>query len=413
MKLAKLISIQYTAISSLILLAGGILFYFFIQASLKSAAETALRTEKQAILLNIQETGEIPKSNYLADITPIYEEEILPDFFEHAAINKEGYTGTRHFLNFIFCCNAKGGYYSVTLQHSLLGASSLIRSVVLSMIFIFVLLGVGLAVANVQLLNRNMMPFSKTLESIQAYDVRTNPDVVFVNTRIEEMQELNTQLNSFINKINVDYKNLKEYNENISHEIQTPLAVIRGKIEQILNSPDLSERNVELIGAAYSNAIELSKIIRGLTLISKIDNLEFKKEEVVLKDLVDKTMVKFEDFYQMKNIKTFVRIDPTYTIQINAELADVLMNNIFKNALNHNVEDGMFEVRQEQTQIMFMNTSPKSSETKFDFKRFKTQSLDVSSTGIGVSIVKKICDTHGFNLDYYSKNKMHIMAIEF
>jgi signal transduction histidine kinase len=393
--------------------AGGFLFYFMIQSSIESTAKEILQLEQQTILRNIKEANEIPSSNYIVDITPIIENEQKPAFYKHATVKKLEYEKPRHFLNYTFCCQVKGNYYSVVLQHSLLENSSIFQTILLAIILILVCLEISLVLMNMHLMKKNLKPFHETLNKIKNYDVISNPYINLEKVKIDEFNDLNNNLCSLIQKINQDYKNLKEYNENISHEIQTPLAVIRNRLEAIFNQPGLPDEALNLIGSAYNNAIELSKIIRGLTLISKIDNLEFKKEKLNLLDQLTKVKENFSEFFASKNITVSFMVKENFEITINSALADILMNNVFKNALTHNVENGVFDIKQENKKIIFMNSSDTTNEMNLDYKRFKTQSLDVSSTGIGLSIIKKICDTHGFGIEYYSKNKMHLIVIEF
>lgn len=413
MKLTKHINIVYTIFSLLTVVLGGFVFFFIFQSSIIKSAKETLLVEKQSILTNIKETNEVPKSNYIIDITPIYKDEVLKDHFKEELISKKEYATPRPVLHLVFSTEAQGGFYTITLQHSLVKTNSLIQSTITTLSIIFSFLVIGSVVFSSKFMKMTLRPFYNTLYQISNFDLTRNKSLRLKKSRIFEFNQLNDIILNLAKKINNDYQNLKEYNENISHEVQTPLAVVRNKIEALLNTGELDEQQLKLMSSAYSNCIELSKIIKGLTLISKIDNLEFEKQTINLSEYIEKLHSNFSDFFEIKNINFSSKVDKNYSINIHASLADVLLNNIFKNAVNHNVENGLFEIQQKGDEVYFMNSSSKTSNQDIQIKRFRTKSLDVSSTGIGLSIIKKICDTHNFDLQYYSKNKMHILVVKF
>ncbi|WP_332913152.1 sensor histidine kinase [Algoriphagus boritolerans] len=73
---------------------------------------------------------------------------------------------------------------------------------------------------------------------------------------------------------------MKEFSENLSHEIQTPSAVIRGKLEHLINE-NITEKQAELISSAYKNNERITHIVRSLGMLAKLENEEFEAPETI------------------------------------------------------------------------------------------------------------------------------------
>jgi len=122
---------------------------------------------------------------------------------------------------------------------------------------------------------RLWLPFYETIKKINSYDIKNKTLITFPETNIAEFGKLNAVLSSMSQKIREDFFNLKEFTENASHEIQTPLAIIKSKIELLVQSENLSENQVELIQTIDQSVTRLSKLNSGLLLITKIENNQY------------------------------------------------------------------------------------------------------------------------------------------
>jgi signal transduction histidine kinase len=211
-----------------------------------------------------------------------------------------------------------------------------------------------------------------------------------------------------------EYVAIKEFSENASHELQTPVAILRNKVE-MLSETYISEEQAVLLGD-MQNAIEkLSKIHRSLTLLAKLENNEYTvSEQIKFCKIAKDVLAAYEDRIGMKNISVKTSIDKSIMLKIHPVLADMLMNNLLGNAVRHNVQDGSIEVVLTQKKLVVKNTGlPPVMPTEELFKRFKKSNQCSDSVGLGLAIVKQICDVSGFGISYSYKNQLHILQVDF
>src|SRR5690606_32582196 len=114
-----------------------------------------------------------------------------------------------------------------------------------------------------------------------------------------EFRQLNSFVEQMVGKARRDYRSVKEFSENASHEMQTPLAIARGKLELLLETNNLDTEQTRLIQSAQQSLGKLSKLGEALTLLTKIDNKEFaSRAEVDFSRIVNNCLVNFEDLAQ-------------------------------------------------------------------------------------------------------------------
>ena len=237
----------------------------------------------------------------------------------------------------------------------------------------------------------------------------------FAKTNTYEFDVLNDTLNDLTKKIQDDFVNLKEFTENASHEIQTPLAIIKSKLELSLHDPLLPENQRTHIHLAYESAIRLSKLNEALLLLSKIENRQFTEEtDVDLAGLINERIAQVEDLTGFRNIIVFLDLTAPFQVKMNRYLAEILVNNLLGNAIKHNVTNGEIRVSGDQHKLSISNTGlPLTIEPSKLFKRFVKQSVNNESTGLGLAIAKEICVTHHLLLEYSYHNQFHTLTITF
>ena len=217
-----------------------------------------------------------------------------------------------------------------------------------------------------------------------------------------------------IERINRDFINLKNLTSNTSHEIQTPLAIIRSKAELLLQSEDLSKEQANLICGIIKSSTRLSKLNESLLLITKIENNQFTESELVNPSETLKVQIEnFKPLIDSKNQELQSDINDGI-IKINTLLLDVLLVNLLKNAIWHNIDNGFIRVEYIDFRLKVSN-SGKEPEFPIEriFERFTKGGGRNESNGLGLSIVKMICDSYKIPVQYDFRDKLHIFEIEF
>ncbi len=252
-------------------------------------------------------------------------------------------------------------------------------------------------------------PFYTTLNKLTNYRM-TEPLPIFPKTDIDEFNRLNSGVNELLHKIASDYKRTKEFNENASHELQTHLAVIRANSEKLLNSNTLNTTQVQTI---LNTTISLSNIQKSLLIYSKIGNLEYNNRITLnIKELVEESLELFYEVIEIRNI-TLARDLEDCLIKMDSGLAKIMINNLIKNSVKHNYQDGVIKIKLNSVSFSIENSG---LEYKGDpnelLERFTIGKK--GNLGIGLSIVKQICELYKFKISYQiNQNAIHKITINF
>jgi signal transduction histidine kinase len=211
-----------------------------------------------------------------------------------------------------------------------------------------------------------------------------------------------------------DYSSIKEFMENITHEIQTPLAVINSKIERCIQDENLSNEQAVLLADASKAVNKLFNINKGLTLLSKLDNKQFNHPtEINITSLIKQRLIYFSDFIENKKLIVTENLSEEIDVVMEESLSDVLIDNLIKNAIQHNILNGKILLSAKQNQLIISNTGVAPTEpTEELFKRFHSQSPN-QSLGLGLSIAKKIAEYYGYGITYNYQNELHTINIDF
>ncbi len=304
--------------------------------------------------------------------------------------------------------------YELSIRESYIESDDLISSILYPVILLFIVLLIGFFLINWFISKKLWNPFYKTLEQLKEYKIDNNP-VKFDDAGIKEFSELNSVLTTMTKKIYADYISQKQFIENASHEIQTPLAVMKSKIELLIQSSTLSENDMQIIQSVYNASNKLSALNKALLLLSKIENQQFKDiEKIQFKSFIEKILENLEDIISLKNIsvKKDCQAEPVHTM--NPILADILIGNLLQNAIRHNISGGSITIELKEKSIIISNTSASSVKNTAElFQRFRKNEASTESIGLGLAIVKEICDTNSIQINYDCKESIHSIQLYF
>jgi len=274
---------------------------------------------------------------------------------------------------------------------------------------------IALLVANRHSSRQGWKVFYDTIEKINNYDVNSHETFSLNQSDIKEFADLNRVLLVMTERIKNDYINLKEYIENASHEIQTPLAIINSKMELLLQTGDMTEKQYKMVADAYEASIRLSRLDKTLILLAKIENRQFPDSKPVNPAImINDQLESLEDLIHSKKIKVIKKLDDQIAIQMNPYLTEILLVNLIKNAIRHNITGGELIVELSSSRLRIANSGPPlKMDPEMLFKRFQKSSPSPESLGLGLAIVQKICDMYGFKVGYSYQNEMHEMIVEF
>ncbi len=212
------------------------------------------------------------------------------------------------------------------------------------------------------------------------------------------------------------YINQKQFVENASHEIQTPLAIIRSKVDLLMEQAELSAETAALIMDIADANNRLSRLNHTLILLSKIQNNQFiERQGVDILQLIKKNIESLKDYYLDDMPGITFEAGQEVTLTANPELLDMLCSNLLRNAVIHNIPGGMVSINLNPDQLSIENTGLHLHiDPQLLFERFRTaDDKTKKTTGLGLSIVKQICELHGYHISYNLVNEKHRITISF
>jgi signal transduction histidine kinase len=306
-------------------------------------------------------------------------------------------------------------YLKLTLFDVIVESDDIMDGVFNALWRLFLFLGIVMVITSFLISRSLFKPFNKTLQKLKNFNIKELQPIKLKQSNTHEFNQMNQFIEQMTEKVNRDYRNLKEFSENASHEIQTPLAIAKGKLELLLQSNDLDEKKMDMIESAYKSIDHISKLGSSLTLLSKIENLEFSDgQQTAISDLLKKALKDFEELFLMKQIQVESSISEDVTLRNNPDLLKILINNLLTNALRHNQEGGRIKIELNQNEFMIANTGePLKIAPEQLFERFKKDRQSGSSLGLGLAIVQKICDISGYTINYSFKDKWHQFRVDF
>jgi signal transduction histidine kinase len=409
----------YTFLSFVII--GIILFTSIRHIVLKQVSETLL-TEKQIIQEQLEHTDTVP------DFSDIFNHQIEVTVYKHRLMTSEVFvdsvlydTLTRNPVDYrflIFTSNtADNRGFIIKTSQSIEDENRLLYEIfgIITTSFAFLSLILIIIISSV---SRGLWgSFYNTLFNIQRFDMKTNSEFKPVPTRITEFNQLNQVLKTLTDKIKSEYINLKEFSENASHEIQTPLTVIRMRIEQILQSSDINDDLANNLILISKSVDKISRINQALTLISKIENRQYSDTILInINQKVTEVLAQFQDFIEARQLKINMEAIENVDLQMNPDLADFLFTNLIGNAIKHNIDRGWISILLNRKELILRNAGKDPRiNTNLLFLRFRKaeHSSDSSGLGLGLAIVKKVTDLYGMNIDYDYSEFIHTLRISF
>lgn len=308
-----------------------------------------------------------------------------------------------------------GKKFTYVEKSNLVEMEGMVFSIAAMFIFIIIILLVGIIILSKRLASKIWKPFYHTLKQIEDFEIDKNKAPHFTPTDIDEFDRLNKSLERLIEKNTAIYKSQREFVENAAHELQTPLALFQTKIDTLSQLPNLTKEHSQLLGSLNNDVSRLNRLNKNLLLLSKIENDSyFEKQPVILNDYIKKHLDFFSEQAKSKSISIVVEFDKPLQINSNPVLTEVLINNLFLNAIRHNTKDGKIIITTSDKTITFSNTGPETSlNINKLFNRFSKSDPSAQGNGLGLAIVKKIIELNNWDITYDFQDGLHSFTVKF
>ena len=260
-------------------------------------------------------------------------------------------------------------------------------------------------------------PFDDTLQKAEQFNLAQSDIPLFADTDIEEFNRLNQSLERLMSKDKETYLIQKEFTENASHELQTPLAIIRSKLD-LLMQEELGEKEMKLVSDLYQLTMRMGHLNRNLLLLAKIENAQYTTlQEVDVADMVSESLPLYEALQDSTTLRLIAN-SLHLKVQANPVLLECLLKNLIVNAIRHSPSKGEIQLIVGDNQLIISNESidgknGKPLNAKTLFQRFRSGDNQQKGNGLGLAIVKAICDFHHWSIEYHFKDGKHQFIVHF
>ncbi|WP_316809097.1 sensor histidine kinase [Pedobacter agri] len=416
MKLAQRYNRANLITSFIILTITGVIYYVAIHFILTRNLDKDLVIEEKEIESYVKNYGRLPdpgdflhqKVTYrlLERDKKIERDFIFDNFYDET--EKENEPGRSLVTNVVV--NEEN--YQVVISKSRVESEDLVQLIFLITITVTVLLLITLLLINRFVLRRIWRPFYATLNMMKAFNLTQKEEIDALPTNIDEFNELNESAVAMASRVRQDYKELKSFTDNASHEMMTPLAIVNSKLDSLLQTGTFSDSQGEILKDIYYANGRLIKLNQSLLLLAKIENnLIPEIQQIDISKLLADKIALFNELLEMEGLTLTSNLEYC-SVNMSSYLADILLNNLLANSIRHNIPGGEIVVSLANNQLQISNTGETGQLEQRLFERF-SKSAASEGTGLGLAISKQICTLYGYSISYVYVGNHHQFLIKF
>ena len=410
MKLLTKTSLNFISASVLFFLVGSMAMYFSVRNIIAEDLQNRLLQQKNEFIFTAQQKKVTDLTSELVFVQEIKKEQ-LNSFSDTVFIINDQYILYRK-LQFTYLQDKQ--QYKVSILQSQSQSDLLIVKIVIMNVGFAVLFFLIVFFVNRKSIKNALKVFYSTIRKLEDFEVSKAEELSLDTAEVDEVKKLNAVFEKMSEQIRQDFEAQKEYTENVAHELQTPLAIISSKADELMQADNLSKQQMEQLALLMETTNRLSKINQALIFLTKIDNRFYREGATFsLNDLIKEKLTLFEEVIKEKNIQLEVDLSDITHIYMDKYLAETMVINLLKNAIVHNEQGGLLHIKlANQSLIIYNSGKPLTFPESDIFKRFIRSDHNKKSLGIGLSIVKRICELYNFTVNYQFKEK-HIFTIYF
>lgn len=419
MKLIYRIVLRLSIVLVAVLSIWAILFYYAIVKEINDEADDSLEDYAEMILIRFLRNEKLPAKDIGSNNQFFISEISAESYLNHSPIcfydsmiyiNEKKEEEPARVLTNIFEDN-QGRFHKLMIMTPTFERQDMIESILFWIVIIYLALIIVIILTNVLVFYSSMKPLYVLLHWLDNYKVG-KPVKLNNPTEITEFQKLNDASERYASRVEHFFEKQKQFIDNASHELQTPLAICQNRLEMLMEDGQLSENQLEEIGKTYHSLQNISRLNKSLLLLSRIDNGQYMEaKDINFNSLIKRFLSDFEEVYSYKNILVQFTENKTKMVLMNESLATILITNLLKNAFVHNVDNGKIQIIVEYKTVIFKNTGKEILDANLIFERFYQGSKRDDSTGLGLSIVDSICRFYKFKLSYSFDDSWHCFEI--
>ena len=250
-----------------------------------------------------------------------------------------------------------------------------------------------------------LKPFKVLASDIESINANNLKNELKIDNPNDEIGIIKSSVNQMLHRLDESFQRQKRFASNVSHELKTPLTVMK-TYGQILDESSTLDEYQEV------NAVQLKNIDRMITLVD--DFMMFSEEEILIndhinvKECLEAVIDDLKPLMDKKKLELDVKVDDLY-IMSNKSLFSRLLYNLINNAIKYNKDNGKIYITLEDMRLSIRDTGIgiDDEHIKHIFEPLycvdKSRSRELGGSGLGLAIVRNICKTLGYKVEVYSK----------
>ena len=420
MKLFHLVMWRMSAILVVILTCWAVLFYLAVMEEVNDEVDDSLSDYAESLIIRSLSGEKMPDTSngsnnqyFLYDVSAEYAASYPKISYrdEMVYITAKGETEPARILMTIFQKD-DGGYMELVVYTPTIEKYDLQRAILGWIVFLYVLLLLMILAVNAWVFYRNMRPLYTLLKWLENYRLGSKREPLDESLRIVEFRKLNEAANLFSERSEQLYEQQKLFIGNASHEMQTPLAICRNRLEMLMEDDTLTEKQLSELMKTHRTLENLTRLNKSLLLLCKIENRQFTDvKPICLNELLLHYLDDYKEVYAYRCVQVIIHVEDCFRLEMSESLATVLLTNLLKNAFVHTEEGGTITLTFTASSFEIRNTGEAPLDKDRIFERFYKEGKKEGSTGLGLALVDSICKAYRLHLSYRFEDGMHIFTI--
>lgn len=306
----------------------------------------------------------------------------------------------------------EGGYHELTVSLPTVEREVLSDHILWWTVLLFVCLFVAVIMIGIIVVAYQMKPLRALLGWLDDYSLGNGNAAVPVNTDVVEFKKLAEAAQNAAERFERQYEERKIFIGNISHELQTPLAVCSNRVEMMLDGMSLDEKTTEELVRIHRSLRQVIRLNKTLLLLSKIENGQFpEKKEIDFAEFFGTETAEFDEMYSYKHVAADIICKSDFKFSMNEELARVLVGNLLKNAYLNSPQGARVEVVIYGGGFTVSNQGTSPLDRNGLFRKFyQPEGRKEGSTGLGLALAHSVCTASGMTLSYGFSEGKHIFS---
>jgi len=421
MKLTTRIIQRISVVLLLLMFVWSGLFYFIIIDEINDETDDSLEDYSEYIIKKANYGEPLPSkdngtnnSYHIVEVTEQYASANRDIRYtdEMVYLEFKGETEPARVLRTTFRDNS-GKHYELTVSIPTIEKEDLRETILLWFVLLYIGMMIAIVGVSYRVISNSFRPLYEMLKWLDKFSVEKEYKPFTDEINITEFRKLEDAIRRSARRSTELYEQQKLFIGHASHELQTPLAICRNRLEILADDPNLTEKQLEEVLKTCRTFDHVIKMNKTLLLLTKIENGQYPEViPINVNKLLSKILYDYSEIYAYRNLTIAFDEKEESVLQLNETLANVLFNNLIKNAFVHSQQGGTMRIEIEKSAITFSNSGiDQPLDTTKIFKRFYRERGKESSTGLGLSLVKSICKHYGMNIRYTYSKQIHTFTL--